>query len=224
MTSTAPDSAVTTLHGEAEFLARAGHLFAPTTEFVCAAVDLSTWARSGRQEQLREHLRVRQHLADGLRMRKMFNPAALADPDSERHLLELAAEGVPIRICTATLAHETIIIDGKVAILAGPPVAGVRDYTVVRSPEVIAGVRSLFTASWDTAVDLAEYRRSRPPIRPEDRPILRLLSAGRKDESAARELGMSVRTYRRRVADLMTALGAESRFQAGARAHTLDLP
>ena len=32
-----------------------------------------------------------------------------------------------------------------------------------------------------------------------------------------------VRTYRRRVAELMTALGAESRFQAGVRARELGL-
>jgi DNA-binding NarL/FixJ family response regulator len=34
---------------------------------------------------------------------------------------------------------------------------------------------------------------------------------------------LSLRTYRRRVAELMTALGATSRFQAGARAHELGL-
>lgn len=35
---------------------------------------------------------------------------------------------------------------------------------------------------------------------------------------------MSPRTYRRRVAELMALLGAESRFQAGVRAKTLGLP
>jgi DNA-binding NarL/FixJ family response regulator len=53
--------------------------------------------------------------------------------------------------------------------------------------------------------------------------ILRLLSAGQKDEAAARSMGVSVRTYRRRVAELMALLGAESRFQAGERARALGL-
>jgi DNA-binding NarL/FixJ family response regulator len=53
--------------------------------------------------------------------------------------------------------------------------------------------------------------------------ILRLLSAGQKDETAARSMGLSVRTYRRRVAELMTLLGADSRFQAGVRARALGL-
>jgi DNA-binding NarL/FixJ family response regulator len=50
-----------------------------------------------------------------------------------------------------------------------------------------------------------------------------MLGAGLKDETAARELGLSLRTYRRRVADLMAALGADSRFQAGLRARELGL-
>ncbi|MFI2370416.1 hypothetical protein [Streptomyces sp. NPDC018833] len=37
-------------------------------------------------------------------------------------------------------------------------------------------------------------------------------------------LGMSLRTYRRRVADVMTLPGATSRFQAGLRARELDCP
>jgi len=45
--------------------------------------------------------------------------------------------------------------------------------------------------------------------------LLQLLADGAKDESAARSLGVSVRTVRRMVADLMRRLEARSRFQAG---------
>ncbi len=41
---------------------------------------------------------------------------------------------------------------------------------------------------------------------------------------AARELSVSVRTYRRYVAEMMSLLGADSRFQAGVRAAELGLP
>lgn len=41
------------------------------------------------------------------------------------------------------------------------------------------------------------------------------------DEAASRRLGVSLRTYRRRVAALMAALGARSRFQAGLRAREI---
>jgi DNA-binding NarL/FixJ family response regulator len=40
---------------------------------------------------------------------------------------------------------------------------------------------------------------------------------------AARELNVSLRTYRRHVAEILRELGASSRFQAGARAVELGL-
>ena len=41
---------------------------------------------------------------------------------------------------------------------------------------------------------------------------------GAKDEQIARSLGVSLRTVRRRMADLFEELGVESRFQAGVEA------
>ncbi|TDB83911.1 response regulator transcription factor [Actinomadura sp. KC216] len=94
----------------------------------------------------------------------------------------------------------------------------------MRSPSVVRGVVSLFEATWDQATDLADYRRDRPPaLSEESLRILRLLAGGLKDEAAARRLGMSLRTYRRRVAEILTLLDAGSRFQAGLRAHEFGL-
>jgi DNA-binding NarL/FixJ family response regulator len=215
------DGQVITLRGEAELFARAGHLFAAREEFVCAAMDMATWSStSGRHAKAEQ---VAATIANGVQMRKLYNPAAVADPADAAHLRDIASVGVRVRICPTTLAHETIIIDRKVAILAGPPVAGVREYSVVMSPEVVAGVRSLFQASWAGATELAEYLPSTPVVDEQGMAILRLLSAGQKDEAAARSMGVSVRTYRRRVAELMALLGAESRFQAGERARALGL-
>lgn len=45
--------------------------------------------------------------------------------------------------------------------------------------------------------------------------MLVALADGSKDEAAARRLGMSRRTFRRRVRSAMERLGARSRFQAG---------
>ncbi|MFE0695119.1 hypothetical protein ACFXOK_00265 [Streptomyces sp. NPDC059173] len=53
------------------------------------------------------------------------------------------------------------------------------------------------------------------PLTPLSREILRQLSRGAKDEAAARDMGMALRTYRRAVARLMDSLDATSRFQAG---------
>ena len=54
------------------------------------------------------------------------------------------------------------------------------------------------------------------------REVLRQLARGAKDESAARDMGMALRTYRRTVARLMDQLNARSRFQAGYRAAVND--
>ncbi|NDU74548.1 DNA-binding response regulator [Actinomadura sp. DSM 109109] len=209
------------LRGEEELIARAGRLFLASEEFACAAADQRTWALPGLREQIiAERRRVRPAPA----VRKLYTPAALADEESERRLLALAEAGAQVRICPAPLPHETIIVDGRVAILAGPPAGGVREYTIVRSPGVVKGVVSLFRATWEAAADLADHRRGRPPaLSEESLRILRLLGGGLKDEAAARRLGMSLRTYRRRVAEILTLLGAESRFQAGLRAHEFGL-
>ena len=92
------------------------------------------------------------------------------------------------------------------------------------SPVLVGGVYSLFTAAWEAAIDLGVCLRGEvPELAAEDREILRALGAGLTDEAAARRLGTSLRTYRRRVAELMAALEAGSRFQAGARAGELGL-
>ncbi|GAA2589114.1 DNA-binding response regulator [Actinomadura fulvescens] len=211
-----------TLRGEDELVRRAGHLFAGARErFVCAAADLRTWAMPGVREQI---VAERRRSAPGLPVFKLYNPRALADEESERHLIEIARRGARVRICATPLPHETIIIDDRIAVLAGPAAQGVREYTVVRSPAVIQGVASLFWATWESAADLAEFRRSRPPVlNDESREILRLLGDGLKDETASRRLGLSLRTYRRRVAEILILLDAGSRFQAGRRAHELGL-
>ncbi|GAA2120086.1 helix-turn-helix transcriptional regulator [Actinomadura alba] len=216
-----PDRNVT-LHGESELVERAGHLFTSAREeYVCAAADLRTWAMPGMRERI---VAARRASSSAPAVHKLFSPRVLDDEESERHLAGLAGRGVRVRICAAALAHETIIIDRRIAILAGPPVRGVRDYTIVRSPDVLNGVISLFWATWEAATELAAVLAAGPiALDEQDRRILRTLGEGLKDETAARRLGLSLRTYRRRVAELMAALGATSRFQAGARARELGL-
>lgn len=53
--------------------------------------------------------------------------------------------------------------------------------------------------------------------------VVDALSTGLKDEVAARRLSVSLRTYRRYVADVMTRLGVATRFQLGVRAAELGM-
>jgi hypothetical protein len=192
------DGQVTTVRGEAELFARAGHLFAAREEFVCAATDMSTWAAPGARHAV--VTRMAAQLAAGLQVRKLYNPAAVADPGDAAHLLEIASTGVRIRICATALAHETIIVDRRTAILAGPPVAGVREYSVITAPDVVAGVRSLFLATWEGATDLADYLPAPPPVVDEQgdpAPAVRG-PEGRGRRPAPRGIGADVPQARRR--------------------------
>ncbi|WP_374198410.1 DNA-binding response regulator [Streptomyces sp. ISL-12] len=213
-----------TIRGDLEFLARTGHLFSSVREeFVCAARDLRTWPLPETRRAARARVRD-----SGVRhVRKLMSPLALADESGREHLRAMADAGARVRIAATALPHEAILIDHRYAILAGPAApAGPdsREYTVTSAPAVVGGVYSLFEAVWEAATDLATFLRAeRPRLDADSRTILRALGSGATDESAARELGMSLRTYRRRVAGLLTALDADSRFQAGLRAGELGL-
>ncbi|HET9498830.1 MAG TPA: helix-turn-helix transcriptional regulator [Marmoricola sp.] len=91
---------------------------------------------------------------------------------------------------------------------------------VVRQDAMIGALTMLFDSLWDRAMavpgldgrlDGAERSDSR-------RLLLDQLAGGAKDEQIARALGLSLRTVRRRVADILEELGVESRFQAGVEA------
>ncbi len=213
---------VITLHGAAELRARAGHLLRPTTEFICAATDTSTWMMFTAQD--RALAQASESLMAGVALYKLFNPSALDDPVGTEHVRMIASAGARVRITAATLPHETIVVDGRIAVLAGSGAGETRDFSVITVPDVIDSVRSLVLSAWHAATDLDDYLAERVPrLDEQGLTILRSLSAGQKDETAARQLGLSVRTYRRRVAELMELLGASSRFQAGVRARELGL-
>jgi DNA-binding NarL/FixJ family response regulator len=205
---------VAVVRGEEELFARTAHLFASATEVSCAANDLNTWATTRAPKGVATH--------GSVRVRKIYRPNVLLSPVSAAHLAEVRAAGADIRI-TSEEINETIILDRRVVILAGDRVAGVRNYSVIPLPDVVQGVMSLFEVAWRGATELAVYDAQTAELRALAPRVLEYLASGCKDETAARALGLGVRTYRRRVAELMTALGAESRFQAGARARELGL-
>jgi DNA-binding CsgD family transcriptional regulator len=214
---------VLTVRGESELVARTAHLYRDVrSEFVCAATDADTWSRPEARAAIAT--RRRGTIGHGVDVRKLYNPGALADEEQRLHLLSVAEAGAQVRICGTPLPHETIIIDRRVMILAGTKTAGDREFTVTSSATLIDGVYALFEATWSAATELTAYlRRDVPQIGAGGREILRMLAGGLTDENAARRLGISLRTYRRRVAELMRQLESESRFQAGVQAGELGL-
>jgi DNA-binding NarL/FixJ family response regulator len=219
----AADSAIE-VRGEAELRLRAAPLYQNARqEMSCTAPDLRTWAALHQSDAAAPAVPSWvPKVAGGLRVRKLYAPAVLVDARAAEHVKRLEDYGATVRITTAAL-RETILVDRQAVIMAGDPEERPRRYRVVSAPEVVQSVAALFDAAWRTATDRSVYDASLAGLKDLAPRLLDALASGSKDEAAARALGMSLRTYRRRVAELMAAVGATSRFQAGLRARELGL-
>jgi DNA-binding CsgD family transcriptional regulator len=82
----------------------------------------------------------------------------------------------------------------------------------------VAALRDYLEGLWGAAAPVEADPPASSSLSPLERRILHQLRLGAKDESGARMLGISVRTYRRHVTALCVRLGASSRFEAGVNA------
>ncbi|MFF4171075.1 DNA-binding response regulator [Streptomyces sp. NPDC001744] len=93
---------------------------------------------------------------------------------------------------------------------------------LIRDPVVVRALVRVHRVCWSMAEEPSSPVPSPSPppddLPPQLRPVLDALLSGLTDEAAATRLGMSARTYSRRVGELMAALGTTSRFRAGAEA------
>lgn len=91
-----------------------------------------------------------------------------------------------------------------------------RGALVVHPSPLLNALTALFDMVWVRAVPLRFEQPARPHEGVDQRAmqVLLLMSAGMKDESIARALGMSRRTVQKHVTMVMATLGARTRFQA----------
>ncbi|MFD7500668.1 helix-turn-helix transcriptional regulator [Streptomyces sp. NPDC059850] len=116
-----------------------------------------------------------------------------------------------------------VIADGRTALVCTESANG-RHTSVIEDQVVVGSLHGMFRSIWAGAT---------PAPRPLDfgnrartemvRRVLARLRDGVTDEAAARDLAISVRTYRRYVTGILELLDANSRFQAGARASELGI-
>lgn len=128
---------------------------------------------------------------------------------------------LPLRLFIFDHRSAVLIASDGPASPGGPPPAMA---VVVRQPLLVSVLADLFESTWSRAVPF-EAVEPQPAYVLDDvkRAILRLLATGAKDELVARRLGISVRTCRRHISDIMDAIGASSRFQTGAIARMSGL-
>ncbi|MCP2261850.1 DNA-binding response regulator, NarL/FixJ family, contains REC and HTH domains [Streptoalloteichus tenebrarius] len=147
-------------------------------------------------------------------VRLLCSPCCLAHPPVRDQLRGLAAGGAVVRLSDAA-PQPLVVFDQAAALLAVDgrrPALGVR---LVEDPVLVRGLESLGRALWEAG---RPVREDEPPVSAVEHRVLRMLGLGVTDETAARRLSMSERTFRRHVARLMSRLGTSSRFQTGAEA------
>lgn len=163
----------------------------------------------------------REGVRQGVRYRVLFPDRARLNADVMGRLRALALVGVEVRT-VPDVPLEAVVVDGVLAMLPGDRGGERPDGVLLFGlPSVVGGTVELFERAWTTGAVVRADDSDADGLA--ERELLALLAAGCTDESAADQLGISVRTIRRRVARIMARLGARSRFQAGVRAASLGL-
>ncbi|MEU7106348.1 helix-turn-helix transcriptional regulator [Streptomyces sp. NPDC046215] len=162
-------------------------------------------------------------LRRGLTFRMVVVREALRDALTRAYVDELVSAGAQVR-CVGEPVQRTIVYDRSQAVVPLDPGETRRGAVVVRQPGLVTGLVDLFERTWESAADIATLEGGpggEHPLSELDKQVLDVLSRVDKDEVAARELGVSLRTFQRYVAQVMARTGANSRFQAAVRAKEL---
>ncbi|MGJ5755222.1 sugar-specific transcriptional regulator TrmB [Streptomyces puniciscabiei] len=156
-------------------------------------------------------------LRRGVRIRSVILRKALDHPPTAGYLRELHSQGAEIRVAEE-INERILVYDGRTALTPVDPANISRGALIAREAGLVANVVALFEKIWDSAVDLLAAaptgEAEAPGLGDTEQRVLEAMCRGVKDEIGARDLGMSVRTYRRYVAELLQTLDAASRPQA----------
>ncbi|MFG2874554.1 LuxR family transcriptional regulator [Streptomyces sp. NPDC048337] len=159
-------------------------------------------------------------LARGVTQRVVYSKASLEVPGQLETAIEPCIEAGEQAKVAPSVPVKLVIIDEAYALVSlSIREADVHNTMLVVQPcGLLSALIALFEQTWQTALPL-HGRATRPAgLPPADRRLLRLLAGGASDEAIARELGVSRRTFFRRLQILMARLGAENRFQMALQA------
>lgn len=158
-------------------------------------------------------------LARGVRYRVVVEASVLERPrflDQAREVMPLGEE---IRVLPV-LPTRLFVADGILALL---PMYSHGDRKVsgallVHPSGLLDLVNAMFEEAWRASTRLVEDGGLENEVEAIDRDLLKLLLLGLTDAAAGAQLGISVRTVQRRVAELMERGGVTTRIQLGAEA------
>ncbi len=148
--------------------------------------------------------------------RVVYDRTAIDHPGALATVERLIEAGQLARVLP-DLPLSLYLADDQLAVvpLHGEPVAAI----VIHQSALLVALSALFDGLWQRALPLDGAGSSNGKLADADQQrLITLLLSGLTDEAIARQLGTSHRTIQRRVAALMTDLGAHTRFQVGVQA------
>ncbi|WAL72459.1 helix-turn-helix transcriptional regulator [Kitasatospora sp. YST-16] len=153
----------------------------------------------------------------GVELRTIFLDSVRNHQPTTDYARWLGERGGQVRT-VPSLPMRMTIVDREAAVVPLDPERS-DTATVLYGTGAVAAMCALFDLVWSGATPLGDAR-SRDPhgLSGQHYALLRILHQGETDVVAARKLGVSERTVRRLISELMDLLEARSRFQAGARA------
>ncbi len=170
-----------------------------------------------------------QRLEEGIHYRTIYAGETLAIPGRSGVIHAYLRAGEAARV-SPELPMKLAIADRRLAIMPLNVNASTQhtpsqmeSAVVVHQSSLLDALATLFEAFWDRALPLSFSAEVGKDLGTEGgdeemEVVLALLTAGLTDEAIAHQLGISIRTVRRRIRRLMDHLGVASRFQAGLQA------
>ena len=151
--------------------------------------------------------------SSGRVLRGIYPRALLDDQLWEAWARRRAALGERQRLSNRPVPA-VVIIGGEAVAIGGGADRPASVVLMSRAPQLVQAFTDTFEAWWQNCSPLPGGQDQGEGADEQQR-LLSLLAAGCKDETVARLLGLSVRTVRRRVAELMDSSGASTRMQLG---------
>jgi len=157
-----------------------------------------------------------EHLKRGVAYRVVYSPESVEVPGYlTENILPCVEAGEQARVLPDVPAKLTII-DGSIAYVS----MSVRDTDVnrslliIRPSSLLTALIGMFELCWRNALPLhASVGTEDDRLEPIERRLLALLATGAADDTIARTLGISRRTFFRYLERLMNRTGASTRFQ-----------
>jgi DNA-binding CsgD family transcriptional regulator/sugar-specific transcriptional regulator TrmB len=154
-------------------------------------------------------------LERGVSLRTLYQDSFRNDPGTREYVHWLSTLGGETRT-VPSLPMLMVLVDREVALVPLDPEDARKGALEIRSRGVVEALHVLFTRFWDAGIPW--YEQDGPDstgLSRRDRELMYLLASGHTDEAIGKKLGVSLRTVRRTVSNLMARLEARSRFEAG---------